>query len=436
MTATLTDLQRIALAHAGDHSIFAPSASAMWMNCSGSLLANVVAPDDAGYEAAEGTVAHSVGEEWLRTGVRPLRLLGTVVPVQERTEMFHIPVDLAMLDQVQRYVDWCYGLPGDHFVETRVDFSDLTPIPKQGGTADHAVCQPGVLIITDLKYGKGEQVFAEKNTQALLYAYGFFREWDWFYDFKTIHIRICQPRLDHFDTWLVTRDELLAFADYAKARAAAAWEPDAPRTPGEKQCRWCRVRVDCVARAAYLEKLIDDVFDDLSGGDPETVTHDEMVAFAHRLDDEEFEWRMVDITSLTVKQKAKLVTHRKMVEKFFSDIYEELESRILRGEDVPDHKVVDGRSFRSFINTPAAIEHLEFIGVPKEKICPATLISPAVAEEEIRALGFKRKDIPGMLASVVVKPKGSPTMVHVSDKRKAITIGDDDVFGNDTSDDL
>ncbi len=91
---------------AGGHSVFAPSSSAMWLTCSGSLLANLAAKDSAGFEAAEGTVAHSAGEDWLKTEERPDHLVGDIVEVDEGDEVFHIEITTEMLDYVQQYVDW------------------------------------------------------------------------------------------------------------------------------------------------------------------------------------------------------------------------------------------------------------------------------------------------------------------------------------------
>ena len=137
---TLKALARMAADYnKSGHSIFGPSSSAMWLYCSGSLIANLTEPDSSSFEAAEGTVAHGVGEEWLKTGKRPLHLVGTSVIVNERDgKTYVIPITHTMLDFVQEYVDWCDMLEGQHYVETKAFFSEYMPIPDQGGTADHA----------------------------------------------------------------------------------------------------------------------------------------------------------------------------------------------------------------------------------------------------------------------------------------------------------
>ena len=48
----------------------------MTMTCEESLVLNVLAEDRPTYEAAEGTVGHSCGEDWLKTGERPDQWVG------------------------------------------------------------------------------------------------------------------------------------------------------------------------------------------------------------------------------------------------------------------------------------------------------------------------------------------------------------------------
>ena len=421
----------------GGHSVFAPSASAMWLTCSGSLIPNLLADDEAGEDAAYGTVAHGVAELWLQTGLRPDHLLDSVETVDEGHAVFEIEIDAAMLDFVQQYVDWCSVLPGDHFVEQRVDFSCLTPIPGQGGTADHIALTPGVLTITDLKMGKGVQVFATNNTQARLYALGAFYRWDWEYDFQRIVIRIAQPRLDHFDSWEITRDELLAFAEYVRERAAAAWQPNAPRTPGEKSCQWCKVKADCVDVAAYAEALVEGVFDDLDS----TLTEEQVVRFIDRLDDEfdPYELQPAKLHTLTTAQKSLLIRNRKVIENWLKSIEDNLEKLLLAGEKVPGFKMVEGRSNRIFPDPAGAPDTLEMLtGVPAEAFVSRSTCTPAQAEEILRKKGgYKKAQLPDLIGRLAVKPRGKPVMAPAHDRRQELTLGCDDVFEDlDADDDL
>lgn len=408
------------------HSIFSPSGSAMWAYCSGSLIPNLFAKDTAGEDAAVGTVAHGVGEEWLTSGVCPEHLIGTTVDVVEGDRTFTVEIDGSMLEYVGQYVDWCIYLPGSHFVETKVDFSDLTPLNRQRGTADHAACEPGRLTVTDLKYGKGIKVFAENNTQAILYAYGFFKAYDELFDFNEIVIRIAQPRLDHFDEWVITRDELLEWAAWLKDRAFAAWCKDGDRSPGIKQCQWCKVKPDCAAFAVFAERAIDGVFEVL--GDP--VTADDMSDMSAKIDQGRVNLRPVDIGSLTTAQKAALLPFRSTIESWFRGLFEDLERRCAEGEVVPGYKMVDGKSNRVFTNTIDAAEELDFLGLPDDVIHPRGMISPAQAETALSKIGYKRKQLPGLLGKVVRKPPGKPTMASESDKRPAIVEAGRSSFDN------
>lgn len=411
------------------HSIFSPSGSAMWAYCSGSLIPNLFANDEISEDTAYGSVAHGVAEQWLKSGERPDHLIGTVETIVEGEQQFDIEIDESMLDYVQEYIDWCAYLPGNHFVETRVDHSDLTPLKNQGGTADHAACEPGHLTITDLKMGKGVQVFAEKNTQAILYAYGFFKKYDELYEFQRITIRIAQPRLGHFDVWEIDREELLKWAAWLKERAFAAWCKDGERTPGLKQCQWCRIKADCAAYVVFSERLIDGVFENLD----EPVKTADMADLKQRIDGGLFTLQPVPLGSLTTEQKAKLLPYRKMIESWFKDIHQDLEQRGVGGEEIPGYKIVDGKSNRVFRNDKDAVETLEFLGLGDDAIWKKKMVSPAQAENELVKVGYKRKQLPALLNQVVVKPPGKKTLVLASDPRPA----SESVIGNtfNTSDD-
>ena len=406
------------------HSVFSPSSSAMWSTCSGSLIPNILNENDtSGYDAAYGTAAHEIAEQWLNTGVRPDDKIGTHVTIKKRNgESFDVEITYEMVDAVEQYVDWCLYMEGDNYVETKVDFSDLTPIENQKGTADHANCVPKKLTVTDLKMGKGVRVYAKENTQALLYAYGFFKLYDSKYDFQEIEIRIAKPRIDHFDTWTITREELLEKANWLKERAHAAWCTDASRTPSEKGCQFCKIKSDCTAFLAFLLKLINGDTDNL------TISFKEIEEIIEMLESEEFNMTPIDVGTLTIEQKAKIAKFKSMVEKWLFKINEDLLDAALQGKAVPGFKVVEGSSDRKFTSEENVVWYLSEMGIDQEKLYNKKLVGIGAAEELLRSKGYKRKELPELLSPVVHRDPGRPTLVPDHDKRQALNGRDEGVF--------
>jgi len=414
------------------HSAFAPSSSKMWMTCSGSLIPNLMAHDTAGIDAATGTVAHDVGEEWLNTGYKPKHRIGEIMSIREGEQVFDIEIDEVMLDFVEEYVTWCLELAGDRYVEVRVDFSDLTPIPNQKGTSDCITCLPGHLVVTDLKYGKGIQVFAQGNTQGLLYAYGAFQEYDEWYHFEKITIRICQPRLGHFDTWTITRAELLEFAEYARERAHAAWQPNAPRKPSEDGCQWCKIKNDCMARAVFEERMLDGVFSDLEA----EITEEDMDDLGERLESGKFNPVPVPAKRMSTKMLAHLVQYRKSSEAWWKSVDDELERRGIEGEAIPGKKLVESRTNRKFISQAKATKSLTKAGLTLDQVQPRSMITPAQAEELLRKSGVPRAVIPLIVTPLAFRPQGRPTLAPLTDKRQPIEAALDSVFDDLDADEL
>lgn len=414
----------------GGHSIFAPSSSARYFSCHGSLLANLFSPDDAGYEAAEGTVAHALAEEWLKTGVRPTRKIGTTVTIKEHGEVFEVPITQSMLDYVQEYVDWCRFEAGEMFTEIKVWFTDLMPwanedevaenpdavrIPflPQGGTADNIIINDSRIIITDLKYGKGVQVFATGNTQALLYAYGVYRAFCDEYDIDTIEIRIAQPRFNHFDSWEITVGELLDFAEWARGQFKKAWDINAPRKASVKACIFCKASSDCAALAYLAECAV--------GGDTYFLDKEfgvkEMSELREALRDE-YKMRRAQFGTLSTEEMAKILPLRRVIENWLRRLDQELEARASKGAKVPGHKLVESRTNRAFNDPERVIALFEFLDLDKDDYIKTELRSPAQMEEILRdKLGLSRAGAPAIIEKFVYKPPGRPTLAPDTDQR-------------------
>lgn len=417
--SSLAELAALAEAYnASGHSVFGPSSSHMWLVCAGSLIPNMLAPDDAGEDAAYGTVAHEVSETWLKTGTKPRHMIGTkqFVSGRDPKQGFWIEIDQQMMDYVQQSVDRLILLPGDHIIEQKVDFSRLTPITNQRGTMDFAALTKGHAIVADHKYGKGVKVYAERNPQAMLYALGILFEFDWFYDFKTFTLLINQPRLDHFDEWTCTRDDLMEFAGYVKARAAAAWKINAPRTPDPKACQFCKVRQSCAANLRMQFKLASDqtaeAFLD--------ATAEELNEFVTSIEGGSFEPEMLPIPSLRTEHLAALRKYRRMVEGWWNAAEDELMRRALARESIPGLKLVQGRSNREFTSRGDALSKLTAAGLKRDQIIEERMISPAQAEDLLIAAGHRRKNLPELLDGIVKKSPGKPTLAPLSDKRPPI----------------
>lgn len=413
MTEHRISLDLVARAKDGSgHSIFGASGSQMFLACSGSLIPNVLAADQAGFDAAWGTVAHGVTEQWLKAGKAPSHLLGKPEFIESGDWGHLIQIDDEMFYHAERCVDVCEWLPGDHLIEEHVDFSHITPIPNQGGTLDFAALGR-TTYLRDHKFGSSPEniVTAEENPQLMLYAIGILRRYGQRYDIREFVLGINQPRLDHFDEWVCSVKRLREFEEYARERMAAAWAFDAPRTPGPKQCRFCKVRATCGANAKMIDDLISAAFID------ETVPAEAVVAFKERLEGE-YEVIPAPAAELSTGHLAKLLPWRSTIESWLESVEVELNKRAQRGETVPGHKLVEARTHRKFRNPEAVKSVLFEAGLTRDQVISESMVSPNQAQDLLRSkLKLKPKEIEELLSGHIYKPPGGATLVPLTDRR-------------------
>lgn len=410
----------------GAHSIFSASGSHLWLHCPGGLIPNVLAPDSSGREAAEGTVAHGVGELWVRSGQRPGHLIGTVETVNEGDDAYEIEITAEMLSYLEEYYDLCSMMPGRHFVETKVYYDDLTPIDRQGGTADFAACTWRKLVIVDLKYGKGVFVNVANNPQLLLYAYGFFREWDWLYDFQEIEIHVCQPRMGNVEKITISREALLLFAEKVKATASVAWSFDAPRIAGTTQCQFCRVQHECAAHFAWQASLTEGAWSDEDAHDDARAnpTVDVVLDVKQRVEWMQ-EFNMMNPYNLDTTDLAYLYTKRSTFEAWWKKVQTELMKRSASGKLVPGLKVVEARSNRKIRDIEEAKDVLmhqvdEQFRLSESDLISTKVRSPKQIEEKLHARGLRGVALEKVMKPLVHKPPGKPTLVPLTDPREPL----------------
>ena len=353
------------------HSNLGPSSAHRWLACPGSVAAIAALPsaDETSPWAAEGTLAHDTTEAMLNNA-----------PVPPGVEQ-------EMIDYVSVYVDYVNQLGKEAdavIIEERVEFNDW--VPGGYGTADAIIVQKKTLHVVDLKYGMGVRVDAEENPQGMLYGLGAYMLTEITHDIEQVVIHIVQPRLDHITAWSISVEDLIAWAEWVRERAEIALTADAPRVPGEKQCRFCEVKGTCKALAKHVEKITMMDFDDLDDApNPDTMTDEEI--------------------RLALESKP-------LIEGWLTAVENHVKGILDDGQEFEGFKLVEGRSFRQWEDEADAEKTLtKLFG---DGAFTRKLMSPAQAEKK---LGKAKKH---EVADLIVKPRGKPTLAPEADKRPAI----------------
>lgn len=359
------------------HAKLSASGSSRWLNCPGSVKAEEGIKEQRSKFADEGSAAHELAEQSLLQNMHPSNWLNEAF-----AEYPDFPVDQEMVDSIVIYRDFVNSLPGEKLIEQQIDFSDW--VPEGFGTSDALVIHKNTLHVVDLKYGKGVPVSPENNSQAMLYALGAYAFTEGLYDIKHVDITIVQPRLDHIETWRVSVKDLLKFGNEVRAKAEEAMAEDAPRVPGETQCRWCKAKATCPA----LKKMTDDSVMQFFDEPLESLNEDDLKT---------------------------ALDNKKLIVGWLDAVEDLVKQRLTDGEGFPGYKLVAGRSTRSWANeadaSVALLERMEHDDAFVTKI-----ITPAQAEKKLGKA--KAKDIQDLIAVST----GNPTLVPESDKRPSINI--------------
>lgn len=365
------------------HAKLSASSAHRWLSCLGSVDAEKHLPNTSSPSADEGTAAHELAELVLCEGGNCHTYIDKPLP---ETQWL---VNQEMADYVQQYIDYVTAQGGEQFYEERVDFSEW--VPEGFGTSDVIIIKGDTIHIIDLKYGKGLQVFAENNPQAMLYALGAYSDYGYMSDFKTVKISIVQPRLDHIDEWSISVTDLLKWGAWVTQQAEIIEQGDAPRSPSEKACHWCKAKATCPALKSYTEKIILSQFDELELPNADTLNDDQL---------------------------RQALEAKKLIVSWLDAVEGLVKSRLECGESFPGFKLVAGRSLRKWADEDQAEWRL--VELLDDNAYEKKLLTPAKAE---KLLGkAKAKSI----QDLIVKPEGAPTLAPESDKRQSVSISVDD----------
>lgn len=367
------------------HARLSASGSSRWLNCTASPTEEAKYPPQKSTSyAQEGTQAHEAAEALLY-----YYLEGKELP----------PMDPEMFRHAEFYRDYVLEVFNGAkekdstaiiAIEQRVDLTAF--IPEGFGTCDCLIIADSVMHVIDYKYGKGIRVDAHKNSQLMLYAVGALRFYELAYDIKAVEMHVVQPRLDHISSWSIDADELMVWGNKTiKPKAEEAATGPGTHVPGE-WCRWCSHKPRCRALATQATKMASAEFSELSDA--------EIIEYYENL-------KTFDIWAKALKDYV-------------------VDQAVNHDKEWEGYKLVESRSNRKITDQEMALKKLTDSGFDKDR----------VTNVKIKGIGDLTKIVGGdkqlneILGTLIDKPKGAPTIVPLSDKRKPYTNSATEDFKN------
>lgn len=357
------------------HAYLSASASHRWLACPPSAKLCAQEEDRGSPYAQQGTDAHELCQYLLEKALgMPCR-----DPVEDLTyydaEMQEAAESYAAF--VMEQVDEAKKLCKDPLVcvEQTLDFSKW--VEHGFGTGDAVIVADDLLHIIDFKFGVGVLVEATDNSQLKCYALGAVDTFGDLYDIRRVRLSIFQPRRENVDTFELTKDELLKWADEVLAPIAKlAYEGGGEFHAGD-HCQFCKVKASCRKRAEYAMELAQYDF-----ADAPTLDETEIAAILPQIDT--------------------LVS-------WAEDIKAYALNQALSGVRYPGYKLVEGRSNRRYTDEAAVAQIVSDAGYDpyEKKLLGITAMT--------RQLGKKRFE--ELLRGLVVKPQGKPVLAPNTDKR-------------------
>lgn len=393
--------------HERAHATRSPSGAHGWRRCPGKLNAERGLPDRVHREAAEGTLFHDHAEICLVGGIDPQTLeQGVAEVISGHTVSFNqemVEHLLSGLDLIDELIE-----PGDIVrVEEKVWIEPYTLEDDGFGTSDLIIIKikKRKIIVWDWKYGK-IAVSPIENDQAILYGLGVWETvagalFDWDPTDIAVELIIYQPRVPGAGgVWPTTMEWLLQEGNQIRIDAAATYDPNAPRVPGEKQCKYCKAKGTCAPFAEYNLRMVGLRFEDIDEGIELDVTPP----------------LVEDFDQWTPERRSYVWLHRKTFERWLKALGEEIMADYRQGRPTPFIKAVTGKGGRrKWRDEKASKAELETYLESLEDDDLWVPVTPAVLEKKIGKKAAKED-----VAHLWVAGDPKPMLVPITDTRDAL----------------
>lgn len=381
------------------HALLSASGAERWLACPPSARLTEGMQDSSSDYADEGEAAHEYAEMCLRRRLTVLKkaqrdALDAEIEFFKGNSFYGDEMERSITD----YMVYVEELVADAMgrsdmrvlLEQRLDYSAW--VPEGFGTGDVVIMAGDLLDVVDLKYGVGIAVNAVNNPQMRLYALGAIEEHDWLYGFKQVRMTIYQPRRDSVTSETISVEELLAWGESIKPKAAMAFAGEGEFVNGE-HCKWCAVKATCAARRSNNMAVMA-----YGLGDPRLISLDDISSLLHIAPE---------------------------LQRWAKDVQEFAQTQAAAGVSIPGWKLVTGKGKRAIPDKAAAIAALKAAEIQVDKyLKPQELRGITELEKGLGRAQFKE-----LLGDLVVKPPGAPTLAPESDPRESIE-GAKDAFAN------
>lgn len=323
-------------------------------------------PEETSAYAQEGTNYHLLAQLCLEQEKDALEFVG--MPFEDETV-----VTEENAEYVQLYIDHVRqeaAKGGTVVIEDRLPIAPITGEKDAEGTSDCTIIRDDVVVIRDLKFGRG--VAVKVGRQLKMYAVAVIEKhglWDLV---KEVDLGICQPRLtSEISQEIIPIDELKMFKQEVQIVArtilkALQTGEQLPLNPSEKACKFCKAAKAgiCDALTMTVRNAAEEGFENLD--EPKIIQTPKgpmTVSDADRLGEA---MKLADLAEIYVK-----------------GVRAAVESALLASKPVTGYKLVQGRKGpRQWTKEEVAEEILKKKRVKQEEMYTFKLITPAKAEKK------------------------------------------------------